>query len=62
MPDNEIADTIEGFEWWIDLLDAAPHDATPSAQYDFSEFCYVNLPALLAEIKRLQGEDIQCDT
>ena len=51
MPDNEIEDTIEGFEWWIDLLD---EDPTPSAQHDFSEFCYVNLPALLAEIKMLR--------
>ena len=60
MPDNDIEDIITGFEWWIDLLD---EDPTPSAQYDFSEFCYINLPALLAETKRLQGiVDAQINT
>ena len=60
MPDNEIESIIADAAGWLETLD---EDPTPSAQYDFSEFCYVNLPILLAEIKRLQGiVDAQINT
>ena len=55
---NEIESIIADLEWWIEILD---DDPTPSTQFDFSKFCYVNLPVLLAEIKRLQMRT-PCDT
>ena len=51
--DNEIEDTINEFERWIELLD---EDPTPSAQFEFSEFCYVNLPKVIKALKQAQQE------
>lgn len=56
---NKIDDIVKEFEWWIDLL---TNDEPTSEVFEFAEFCYVNLPALLAEIKRLQDEETPCDT
>ncbi len=56
--DNEIEDIVKEFEWWIELLDAAP---TATAQLDFSEFCYDKLPKAIKAYKQrdtLINEDI----
>ena len=57
MPDNEIDSIIADAEWWMETL---KHDyqIDPNAMHDFVTFCYRFMPALLAEIKRLQTPSI----
>ena len=54
MPDNEIESIIADAEWWIDTLE---HNVDVDAMHDFVQFCYKFMPVLLAEIKRLRGEE-----
>ena len=51
--DNEIADIINDAEWWIDTL---KENKDIDTLIEFTKFCYVYLPTLLSEIKRLQNE------
>ena len=50
MTNNEIESIIADAEWWVDTIE---ENKDIDAFYDFVQFCYVYLPALLAEIKRL---------
>jgi len=53
MTNNEIESIIADAEWWMDTIE---ENKDIDAFYDYVQFCYRYLPALLAEIKRLQGE------